>query len=288
MIEIDFSRSIIEAKTFFNRTFLIKRDDLIHPYCNGNKARKFLSLLESNKYKVWVSYGGNQSNAMLALAYIANLKGIEFRYVMPYSINPPMGNLLSALNYGMQAYTLPIGSPVALLESYAKSLLTNQALFIHQGGILEFALKGMTALAIELKESVGGSPLIFYTSGSGVGVIALQKALDVHFSSAELVAINCAGSEMSLREKAKLYGVGHMKILHSPFVFAKPKKAIWEMREYLAQNGILFDLIYDSSAFCVIKEHLDKFSQRDIIFIHSGGLTGDISQEQRYISSKII
>lgn len=277
----DFSRSHIEEKTLFGRRFYIKRDDLIHKYCNGNKARKFAGLPISRSYTKWISYGGNQSNAMFALAYLAKLHKIPFLYVMPETRLKPMGNLAYALQYGMQTYTLAQGSTTKALEVYAKSLIDETSLFIPQGGTIEWAMHGMEALAQELRESVGKKPLIFYTSGTGVGVIALRKALDVHFPQATLCALNCTNSK-ELAHLCVLHNVAHIEILSVPFAFAKPKRAIWDMRQYLADNGLICDLIYDSPAFCTIKAYLDDFKHKDLVFIHSGGLTGDITQKPRY------
>ena len=271
-VNLDFSRSFVEQREIFNRRFWIKRDDCIHTYCNGNKARKFFSLLDST-HKVWISYGGNQSNAMFALAYLASIKGVAFHYVMPSFYGEPIGNLQMALSFGMTPHTLPFGSSVAKLESYAKTLSYDNALFISQGGSVNLAQKGMNALA-------NGSPIIFYTSGSGVGVVALKKALDSYFPNASLVVLACAKGD--LEQKFLAHSLTPPLILQAPFAFAKPKKEIWQMREYLKSRGLVCDLIYDSVGFCVIEKHLERFQGRELVFIHSGGLLGDISQEQRY------
>ncbi|BDB64861.1 1-aminocyclopropane-1-carboxylate deaminase [Helicobacter cinaedi] len=278
-MNLDFSRSFVEQREIFNRRFWIKRDDCIHTYCNGNKARKFFSLLDST-HKVWISYGGNQSNAMLTLAYLASLKGVAFHYVMPSFYGEPIGNLTMALSFGMTPHILPFGSSVVKLESYAKTLSYENALFIPQGGSVNLAQKGMDALAKELSQSVGGSPVLFYTSGSGVGVVALKKALDSYFPNASLVVLACAKGD--LEQDFLAHSLTPPLILQAPFAFAKPKGEIWQMREYLKSRGLVCDLIYDSVGFCIIEKYLEKFIGRELVFIHSGGLLGDISQEQRY------
>lgn len=278
-VNLDFSRSFVEQREIFNRRFWIKRDDCIHTYCNGNKARKFFSLLDST-HKVWISYGGNQSNAMLTLAYLASLKGVAFHYVMPSFYGEPIGNLKMALSFGMTPHILPFGSSVVKLESYAKTLSYENALFIPQGGSVNLAQKGMDALAKELSQSISGSPIIFYTSGSGVGVVALKKALDSYFPNASLVVLACAKGD--LEQKFLAHSLTPPLILQAPFAFAKPKREIWQMREYLKSRGLVCDLIYDSVGFCIIKKYLEKFIGRELVFIHSGGLLGDLSQEQRY------
>lgn len=278
-VNLDFSRSFVEQREIFNRRFWIKRDDCIHTYCNGNKARKFFSLLDST-HKVWISYGGNQSNAMLTLAYLASIKGVAFHYVMPAFYGEPIGNLKMALSFGMTPHILPFGSSVVKLESYAKTLSYENALFIPQGGSVNLAQKGMDTLAKELSQSISGSPIIFYTSGSGVGVVALKKALDSYFPNASLVVLACAKGD--LEQKFLAHSLTPPLILQAPFAFAKPKREIWQMREYLKSKGLVCDLIYDSVGFCIIKKYLEKFIGRELVFIHSGGLLGDLSQEQRY------
>ena len=278
-VNLDFSRSFVEQREIFNRRFWIKRDDCIHTYCNGNKARKFFSLLDST-HKVWISYGGNQSNAMLTLAYLASIKGVAFHYVMPSFYGEPIGNLKMALSFGMTPHILPFGSSVVKLESYAKTLSYENALFIPQGGSVNLAQKGMDTLAKELSQSISGSPIIFYTSGSGVGVVALKKALDSYFPNASLVVLACAKGD--LEQKFLAHSLTPPLILQAPFAFAKPKREIWQMREYLKSRGLVCDLIYDSVGFCIIKKYLEKFIGWELVFIHSGGLLGDLSQEQRY------
>mgnify|MGYP000188654815 FL=1 len=76
-ITIDWQRSVIQAITVNGRDYFLKRDDLLAPI-SGNKARKLEGLLNQDLSDVQrlVSYGGAQSNAMLALAQLANLLNI--------------------------------------------------------------------------------------------------------------------------------------------------------------------------------------------------------------------
>lgn len=68
--------------TLEGREFLVKRDDLIDPYLAGNKYRKLYTLLQtpSTTYDTLISYGGTQSNAMLALAALCQKKKWNFIY----------------------------------------------------------------------------------------------------------------------------------------------------------------------------------------------------------------
>ena len=77
------SPSSVERILIRDRLVYVKRDDALHlPFSNisGNKARKFLSLnnIPAMQFPdVIVSYGGPQSNAMVALAAIVSSKNTE-------------------------------------------------------------------------------------------------------------------------------------------------------------------------------------------------------------------
>lgn len=79
------SPSSVERLLIRDRLVFLKRDDCLHlPGSNisGNKARKFLSLnnLPVDEFPdAIVSYGGPQSNAMVALAAIVSSKNAELR-----------------------------------------------------------------------------------------------------------------------------------------------------------------------------------------------------------------
>jgi len=79
------SPSSVERLLIRDRLVFLKRDDCLHlPGSNisGNKARKFLSLnnLPAEQFPdAIVSYGGPQSNAMVALAAIVSSKNAELR-----------------------------------------------------------------------------------------------------------------------------------------------------------------------------------------------------------------
>lgn len=77
------SPSPIQLGLVRDRMVYIKRDDLLHLHdsnVSGNKARKFFALNElpvEDFPDALVSYGGPQSNAMLALAAIVNAKNVK-------------------------------------------------------------------------------------------------------------------------------------------------------------------------------------------------------------------
>jgi 1-aminocyclopropane-1-carboxylate deaminase/D-cysteine desulfhydrase-like pyridoxal-dependent ACC family enzyme len=111
--------SPISFHSLRSRGFYVKRDDLRKLPCgiSGNKSRKFLSLslLPSQPgggpLPPLASYGGPQSNSMLALASLAHANDVPFTYyVRPlprYLRKNRSGNLMRAESLGMRLVELP-------------------------------------------------------------------------------------------------------------------------------------------------------------------------------------
>ena len=72
----------ISKITLDGRLFYVKRDDLFDTHLAGNKYRKLHPLLQTPKENLEhiISYGGTQSNAMLAIAAMCKAKGWKFTY----------------------------------------------------------------------------------------------------------------------------------------------------------------------------------------------------------------
>ena len=102
----------------FDRSIFIKRDDLLSVNgITGNKVRKlkFLDNINSRNFPHTIaSYGGYQSNAMIALAKCikhyspttstrGHTRFVYFTKNIPHDImNNPSGNLKEALSLGME------------------------------------------------------------------------------------------------------------------------------------------------------------------------------------------
>lgn len=94
----------------FGRQVFVKRDDLQFKYgegLSGNKGRKFRSLLTSSEqHSHLVSYGGAQSNTLLALSQIAASRKCSLHYytqTIPTRLKvKPIGNHLQAIRLGTQ------------------------------------------------------------------------------------------------------------------------------------------------------------------------------------------
>ncbi|KAL7557855.1 hypothetical protein ACA910_009155 [Epithemia clementina (nom. ined.)] len=223
------------------RAVYVKRDDrllLEGSHVSGNKARKFLALNEmdeSNFPRCVVSYGGPQSNAMVALAAIVNFRNQEqesrrkalegadrYRFVyytkrLPRFLrNNPSGNLFRATALGMELVELPshqdynelFGSgwggksepPLAL-----EPPIPGDSLWVPQGGACGIALAGTWRLAQEVlefwKKSGHGRPLSLCMPGGTCSTAlllhhAIQELNAEYCLDIRVVVVPCVGDEL--------------------------------------------------------------------------------------------
>ncbi len=182
--------------TLCGKEIYIKRDDLLDLGIvgfNGNKARKFLSLLDS-QYEVFVSFGGNQSNAMQSLAALSSAYGREFFYITSeppkFLRENPMGNFAFGLAHNVRYVFAPAGSRVEVLEYLAREVFAQQqarygerVLFIPQGGSEELAMCGMRELVRELCEMIESSESV----DSKKSAVCMRKWSEEGFTPSEVI-----------------------------------------------------------------------------------------------------
>lgn len=281
------SLSSIETFSFDGRKFHVKRDDLLDPYLSGNKYRKLYTLINTPKENLRkiISYGGTQSNAMLALAALCKSKEWIFEYyTKPLHVKEnSISNYMQALNFGMIHKELDD----ELYRSFIASLTFNleeNSFVVHQGGADPSAKAGIEELAKEIQESsLHVSTLMSVRSlatPSGTGTTALYLALLL--PEYKIYTTPTVGDKAYLLEQmSALQKVpDNLIILESEkkYHFAKPYKEFLELHVRLKEAGILFDLIYAPKLWKMLLEQTDE----EILYIHSGGTTGNASMLERY------
>ena len=297
---IDWEKGIAEVSNFKGREFLIKRDDLLSPTINGNKAYKFFFLLQKNFNHI-VSYGGNQSNAMLCLSYIAKEKNAKFTY-----FTPPLSNYLKNNIHGNFKLAKQNGAIIKeskeSLETKAKTFAKeNNAIFINQGGNVEQD-EGIEKLARQILNLDKNNLCVFCSSGSGISAFLLQNKLD----SIDVITTPCVGgSEFLIKEfeKFKLqfeskppfeskfrpifeskstFKTPRIILPKKKYHFAKPNIDLLNIYKEWLNKGIEFDLIYDCVMWKAIEDNLQNLEYENYLFLHSGGLSANESILERY------
>ena len=281
--------SPISEITLEGRAFLVKRDDLIDPYLAGNKYRKLYTLLQTDPktYDTVVSYGGTQSNAMLAIAALSKKKGWEFHYyTKPLSQtqrNHLEGNFAQALALGMQHVELE----EELYRDYIASLrldLDTRTFVIDQGGATQAAKAGLEVLAAEIREQKKKGEIpsdvkaVATPSGTGTTALFLALALPEY----RVYTTPCVGDVEYLKEQMSALAPLPENLTILPpkrkYHFAKPYKEFLEMYKKLLQNGVEFDLLYAPAMFEALLDRTDE----KVLYIHSGGVSGNESMLARY------
>lgn len=265
------------------RSFLVKRDDLVHPYLQGNKYRKLHTLLQTpqENLNTIISYGGTQSNAMLAIASMCHSKGWRFiYYTKPLSAsqkNETSGNYYLACQLGMEHIEIEF----ELYKSFISSLKPNfdpKLFIIDQGGAIDEARAGIEVLAQEIKDAALDIQAVATPSGTGTTALFLAILLP-HL---KVYTVPCVGDTDYLKkEMSALCTIPKNLIILQPkkkFHFAKLYDEFLTIYNKTAQTGIEFDLLYSPSLWIALLEQTDD----KILYIHSGGTTGNVTMLERY------
>ncbi|MDF1882853.1 1-aminocyclopropane-1-carboxylate deaminase [Sulfurimonas sp. SAG-AH-194-C21] len=270
------------------REFFIKRDETIDPYLSGNKYRKLYTLLQTPKenFTTIISYGGTQSNAMLALAAICKSKAWEFIYytkkISPIIKAQEYGNYYESCSLGMQTIEIEYD----LYKEYISGLrlgLDEKTLLIDQGGADVMAKEGLRVLADELREQFKDEKFLgikAVATPSGTGTTALYLALTL--PEYIVYTTPCIGSVTYLREQMQaLHSIPKNLIILEPkrkYHFAKLYDEFFEMYKKVKEAGVEFDLLYAPSMWLSLLEN----TKESVVYIHSGGLSGNRSMLARY------
>jgi len=290
--KITFPPSEVEPFFWKGHQWFVKRDDLIDPRFSGNKLRKLYTLLQTDphRYTTLISYGGAQSNAMLSLAYLAHLKGWHFIYyvkTLPKWLGDnPTGNLQLALKLGMELVQVPHRDFYDKVDTI-RNMCTEDVIFISQGGADKSAKEGIRILAEEILAWQRSNSLTSFTvatpSGTGTTALYLRDYLPKEIDVVTTPVVGDRETLLSQWQQLEPDQALQPKILdHYPkHPFAQPKQEYLQIWQSLKAAGILFDLIYAPKMWLELLTAYHKL-KTPILYIHSGGVTGNLSQIEKY------
>ena len=272
----------IEQYTFRDKTFLLKRDDLISKYFSGNKARKIDWYIDNlpDSLETVVSYGSVQSNAMYSIAKFCNLLGLNFRYyanhIPSFLKENPVGNYKMSLDLGAN-----------IIEGYDSLSVGEDELYIKEGIATKEAFSGIEKLALELIEQLDNKVYqVFLPSGTGTTALYLAKALKMHRANIKVFTTPVVGSVEYLLEQFKELEVDenfYPTIIDTKkrYHFGKLYREFYLLwLELQNEIGLEFDMLYDPKGWMALLEHIDKFD--NLVYIHQGGILGNATMLERY------
>ncbi len=265
------------------REFLVKRDDLIDPYLAGNKYRKLYTLLQtpSNNLNKIISYGGTQSNAMLAIAAMCREKSWEFLYyTKPLSKKQReqnSGNYGVSISLGMQHVEIE----AELYRNFIASLrlnLDDKSFIVDQGGAISEAKIGLEVLAQEIRKQNPDVTALATPSGTGTTALFLALSLPEY----KVYTTPSVGDSTYLKEQMQaLCDIPENLIILEPkrkYHFAKPYPEFLDIYKKVLDAGVEFDLLYAPSLWIALMQQSDE----KVLYIHSGGVSGNESMLKRY------
>jgi len=280
--------SIISKFTLEGKEFFVKRDDLFDPYLSGNKYRKLHTLLQTPKENLdtVISYGGTQSNAMLAIAAMCKEKDWKFIYY-----TKPINKIIKEQNYGNFFHAVELGMQHEELEEelyrdFITTLTFNldeKTFIINQGGADKSAFDGLRVLAKEIKEDRMKDTSLDFTAiatPSGTGTTALYLALSL--PEYRVYTTPCVGDVAYLKEQmSALHKIPSNLLILEPkkkYHFAKLYNEFFKIYEKTKKSGIEFDLLYAPAMWLALLE----MTEEKILYVHSGGVSGNESMLKRY------
>ncbi|WP_096021263.1 1-aminocyclopropane-1-carboxylate deaminase [Campylobacter lanienae] len=273
----------IEPIYFKGRRFWILRDDLISGEFNGNKARKLAYFLNLNPINRFISHGSSQSNAMYSISVLAKMRGVKFLYfthhICNFLLKNPCGNYAAALKNGMEIHLSDNPS-----QSAKNECKYSQDIFIPEGVAMseaELGFKEQAKIIMDFAKKNGIKFDIFLPSGTGCSAAFLAKNLD----DMAVWTTPCVGdSDYLKREILSLDPFSKVNILNPPkkYHFGKIYAEIYAIyKELLDSCGVEFELLYDGVGWLTLMANLDIF-KGEILYIHQGGMLGNITLLDRY------
>lgn len=296
------SSSPITQHRAFGHSFYLKRDDLLHPQFSGNKARKFMQLLNNsssnlpNDIKTLIGNGSAQANSLYSLAALAWLKGWKFEFyvdhISSFIKQSRKGNYGAALDLG--AHIIEVGQSGAHKHLSCHEYIQHirrpdkHCLVVPEGGRCAYAQYGVTQLAKEIRSWIHDhdiqNPVVALPSGTGTTALYLNKYLS--FYDIEVLTCACVGGAAYLLQQfAELGSTDFPTILETEkkHHFGKLYREDFETWQQLhSQTGVEFDLLYDPFMWQLLKKWLPMNLDKNLIYIHQGGLLGNVTMLPRY------
>jgi 1-aminocyclopropane-1-carboxylate deaminase len=282
-----------------NYTFSIdvKRDDLIDEVVSGNKWRKLkynVLQAKSSHLNQLITFGGAFSNHLIATAKAAHLTGLEsIGIVRGDELNPSSNHMLKLCNsFNMQLHFVSRSEyELRSDKSYQNdwhSLFPNSYL-IPEGGANFFGLIGCQEIWSELDEQYDYVVLAAGTGTTAAGVLSgmpeqtkmiVFSALKGDFIKQEILSKISYG----FHNDAFTESCSERLTVMGDEEFGGYGKFDQRLVDFIAwcesTLQLPLDKIYTAKAFYGLLQHLDKGlikKNSKILFIHTGGLIGNLS-----------
>lgn len=293
------SDSPITRHCFHGHPFYLKRDDLLHSQFSGNKARKFLALLNGDYPDVdtLIGYGSAQANSLYSLSVLSACRGWKLKFyvdhIPSFIKDHPMGNYRGAIEMGAEIIDLSKVEdrndrhPAQYIEdTYSQE---DGCMIIPEGGRSPLAEEGVKQLAEEIinwKMMERMEDLtVALPSGTGTTALYLQKHL--HQYGIQVLTCACVGDEEYLKEQFNELDADAPKptilgteMKHHFGRLEQENYSTWQELE--EQTHVEFELLYDPFMWRCLKAWMPENKEKNLLYIHQGGTMGNETMLPRY------
>lgn len=278
----------------------IKRDDLIDPLISGNKWRKLkyqLAEAQHQHKKTLVSFGGAYSNHLLALASASAKFGFKsVAFVRGEEVRKPSETLLLCEMLGMELMYVnreDYKNKSTLFENYFGK--NSDTYFIDEGGFSALGALGCEEIISELTEEFTDIFIAAGTACTSAGILnAIHKnKLNTHLHSVvvhnglEEITTNLA--QLLLPDTRYSLPDTQYSLLATPEYgrYAKHTDELLQFcLDFQRNTGILLDPVYTAKALAKcykwMQENPSTNTVKKILFVHTGGLLGNLGKMQAF------
>ncbi len=297
-----FDSTPVTTMEFAGRQIFVKRDDLLHPEFSGNKARKFAYFLDNDFPSVnkLIGYGSPQANSLFSMSALAKLKGWQLDFYVDHIAEQVKqqsdGNYARALDNGAKVISLAEMDDREGLDSHEyieTKVMPNEAsaMFVPEGGRCGYAEYGVAILGKEIALWAEGMNIkglkVCLPSGTGTTALFLNKYFVELGCDIRVITCAVVGGDEYLREqflqlcsdaKCHPFIISAGKKYH----FGKLYREFYQMWQQVCSQGIEFELLYDPLGFICLERYLAQQVDSPILYLHQGGLLGNVSMLPRY------
>lgn len=259
----------------------IKRDDLLHPIISGNKWRKLKHLLieiEAQGYKKIAVMGGQYSNLLHSVSYIAMLLGWQaYLYVGAHPEQELTPMLNDAIRWGAKVnYVNRIQYRNMRDEA---PLLEDDIFWIPEGGYAELALKGSIESLMEIPHNYD---YLIIASATGTSLAGYCQGASQLSLKTKMIGICVLNNDDEIVQHVRLLTDGKVKpVIIKDYTFGgyakKNDQLIQFIKQAEAQFQIPLEPVYSGKSFYAVMDLIKKGyfpTDSKILLIHCGGLQG--------------
>lgn len=262
----------------------VKRDDLLHPFINGNKWFKLkynLIKAAENNINQLLTFGGAYSNHISSFSYACKLFGFDGIVVIRGEEYPKLNPTLEfVVNNGVKIHYV---SRKMYRNKYDENLLNelkNQYgdfFLIPEGGSNQLAVEGCSEIVSNIELNFD---FIFTACGTAGTLTGIAKSLKENQKAVGVAVLKGANFLIDeVRRLSENQKINFEILLNYPFGgYAKfNDELINFIKEFYIKHQIIIEPIYTGKLFFAVYDLINKgyFPKNSrIVVYHSGGLQG--------------